>query len=161
MWRGRWLCSSWLWSSGPLTDDDRLLGPGHARENVQHGPASSLHILEELVPAVSYKGWNVRLVNRERTTEQCAGSDGLTLEIRTVVPDSVRPGEINRGCHLMPVPPTNWGRETWERWVLDQIILVEIHEACEFFTVAAHKPFFPAHGTGENSYEVRRLHDPE
>lgn len=126
-------------------------------ENVQHGPRSSVEILEALIPEVSYKDWVFNLLNRTRTTEHYAGGEGLTLEIRAEVPDSTSPDAMIRFCHLMPIPPSCWGREAWERWVLDQILLVEQHEACEFFTVGTKKPFFPAHGdSGGNGYEIKR-----
>ena len=125
-------------------------------ENVQTGPQSSVRILEELIPVIFYKDWYFRLLNRMRTTEQYAGGEGLTLEIRAKVPNSVGPGTI-RICHLMPIPPANWDWQAWERWVLDQILLVEQHEACEFFTVGDRRPFFPSHGPGGNAYEIRRI----
>lgn len=40
-----------------------------------------------------------------------------------------------------------------EEWLLQQIIKVETHEACEFFTVAGKKPYFPDH---DNPYKVQR-----
>jgi hypothetical protein len=54
----------------------------------------------------------------------------------------------------MAVPPTSWERTAWIRWVFDQILLVERHEAMEFYSVAGEKPFFPAHGPGRNPYTV-------
>jgi hypothetical protein len=126
-------------------------------ENVQRGPQSSVRILEELVPVVSYKDWTFTLLNRTRTTEHYAGGEGLTLEIRAKVKNSLKPDEFIKFCHLMPIPPANWDWRAWERWMLDQILLVEQHETCEFFTVGDRKPFFPAHGAGGNGYEIRRV----
>lgn len=123
--------------------------------NEQHGPGHAADALAQVVSDVAYKeGWSVRLDYIERPTEQYAGSKGLTLRISAAVPNSVRPGEMTYVEHWMAVPPTSWGRETWVRWVLDQIILVETHEAMEFYAVSGHKPYFPAHGPGRDPYEI-------
>lgn len=123
--------------------------------NEQHGPDQAVRALEQVVKDVTYKdGWSVRLANMRRPTEHYAGSEGLTLIIRADVPNSVKPGEMTYVEHWMAVPPTSWERNTWVRWVLDQIILVETHEAMEFYAVAGKKPYFPAHGPGRDPYAI-------
>jgi hypothetical protein len=124
--------------------------------NEQRGPAHAAQALAEVVAEVAYKdGWTFRLEHIQRPTEQYAGSEGLTLRIRADVPNSVKPGEMTYVEHWMAVPPTSWNRETWVRWVLDQIILVETHEAMEFYAVAGKKPYFPAHGPGRDPYAIQ------
>lgn len=123
--------------------------------NQQHGPAHAAQALAGVVADVTYKeGWQLSLDYIDRPTEHFAGSKGLTLRIMAVVPDSVRPGQTTNVEHWMAVPPTSWARDAWVRWVLDQLILVETHEAMEFYTVAGKKPYFPAHGPGRDPYEI-------
>lgn len=123
--------------------------------NEQHGPAHAAEALAQVVSEITYKdGWTLRLDYIERPTEQYTGSEGLTLRIHAVVPNSVKPGQVTYVEHWMAVPPTSWARDAWVRWVLDQIILVETHEAMEFYSVGGFKPYFPAHGPGRDPYEI-------
>lgn len=130
--------------------------------NEQSGQMSSAEILSGLIPRIGYKpGWSFKLLNRGRTSEHLAGSAGLTLEIRVECLDSNTPRldaewppEIAKLCHLFAPPPAAWNERTWRRWVFDCIMQVELHEAMEFFTFGDHRPFFPAHGIGENPYEI-------
>lgn len=125
--------------------------------NEQYGPDHTIPILKELVEQTTYKdGWNIDLRYIHRPTEHYAGSTGLTLIISATVPNSVRPGETTHVEHWIAVPPTSWGRHSWERWILDQLILVETHEAMEFYTVAGEKPYFPSHGPGHDPYAIER-----
>lgn len=122
--------------------------------NEQSGQMSSAEILSGLIPRIGYKpGWSFELLNRERTSEHLAGSTGLTLVIRAIVYNSVEGGTTNV-AHLFAPPPAAWNERTWRRWVFDCIMQVELHEAMEFFSFGDHRPLFPAHGIGENPYEV-------
>jgi len=122
----------------------------------QHGPPAALEALKSVVRGVTYKPrWSVSVDYRKRPTEHYAGSEGDTLVIHAEgVPNSVCPGETTMIEHWLAVPPTSWERATWERWVLDQLILVEMHEAMEFYSVDGHKPYFPAHGPGRDPYAI-------
>lgn len=129
--------------------------------NEQSGQKASADILSRLVPRIRYKpGWSFELLNRERTSEHLAGSEGLTLVIRAKVFDSgpspreVRGYPTTRVAHLFAPPPAAWNERTWRRWVFDCAMQVELHEAMEFFADGDHRPFFPAHGIGEDPYEV-------
>ena len=126
--------------------------------NEQHGPEDALEALEGVVREVAYKpGWRVWVEYKKRESEHLTGSEGVTLCIgATDVPDSTKPGATTYIEHWMAVPPTSWGRATWERWVLDQLVLVELHEAMEFYAVGGHKPYFPAHGPGRDPYAIER-----
>jgi hypothetical protein len=125
--------------------------------NSQRGPQHALDALVAVVAKVTYKpGWRVWLDYMPRATEQYTGSEGLTLRIAALVFDSRDPGYTTPVEHWMAVPPTSWDRPTWERWVLDQLILVERHEAMEFYAVGGHKVFFPAHGPGRDPYAIER-----
>jgi hypothetical protein len=62
--------------------------------------------------------------------------------------------------HGMVVPDQpRWGVITWRRWVFDQLILCETHEAGEFFSVNGVKPFAPQHGSAVNPYVIEERHD--
>lgn len=134
-------------------------------KNEQHGPPHAADALAAVVSSVTYKpGWRLWLADMDRPTEHYAGSSGLTLCIAADVPDSTkvdgdwipRDGRTNVE-HWFHIPPVSWKRPAWERWVLDCLLLVERHEAMEFFRVDGEAVFFPAHGSGANPYEIARV----
>ena len=45
---------------------------------------------------------------------------------------NITKGQIYRVVHYFPVPPAAYNEESWKRWLLDRLIEVETHEACEF-----------------------------
>lgn len=119
----------------------------------QYGPQESVDILRDLVPRISYKqGWTFRLEEIDRGQ----GCGGLTLLIGATVPNSVGQGTVPI-LHLMPVMPAAYDRETWVRWILDQILLVERHEAMEFFRVDGDAPYFSEHAPGRDPYVVAQI----
>lgn len=119
--------------------------------------------LAYLVERLSYRpGWKFRLEDLDRGQ----GSEGLTLIITTRGFDSYHPerGDGYRVNHYMPVPPAAFNYGSWQRWLFDQCLLVERHEAMEFFTIHdspgsehAVKPYAPNHGHGEDPYIVHDL----
>jgi hypothetical protein len=112
--------------------------------------------LADLVAALTYRpGWEFNLGHLERGQ----GSEGLTLDIVTRGYDSYHPdrGEVYRVHHYMPVPPAAYDRRSWQRWLLEQLLLVERHEACEFFTIGGDRPYAPSHGPGNDPYLVREV----
>jgi hypothetical protein len=123
--------------------------------NRQVGPDTDA--LADLVSRLTYKpGWTFELKEISRGQ----GSEGLTLLIGAEVPDSFGNGRTNV-LHLMPVMPAAYDEETWQRWILDQILLVEQHEALEFFQIDGEKRYFPEHGPGRNPYTVADLKTPD
>lgn len=86
---------------------------------------------------------------------------GLTLDIITRGYDSYHPerGETYGVHHYRIVPPATYNRQSWRRWLLDQCLAVEQHEACEFFAVeqddgTLERPFAPNHGPGADPYRI-------
>jgi hypothetical protein len=84
------------------------------------------------------------------------------ITIRTV--DSYDQDKPISVAHYMPVPPAAYDARSWQRWLFDQCLLVERHEAMEYFTVHAApgseesvKPFAPNHGPGRDPYTVHEL----
>ena len=127
-------------------------------------------LLEQLVTSVRYKpGWLFMLSSIDRGQ----GSVGLTLIIRITGPDSYNPDKTISVNHYMIVPPAAYDDRAWRRWLFDRILLVERHEAMEFyrFPVAprydaaadAHfaqpdeRPYAPSHGPGNDPYMIREV----
>jgi hypothetical protein len=111
-----------------------------------------------LVDRLEYKaGWEIWLGDMDRGQ----GSEGLTLVIQRYGPDTYHPDRMMRVNHYMPVPPAAFNFRSWQRWLFDQFLLVERHEACEFFVLhdspgSEHvtRPYAPHHGPGNDPYVV-------
>lgn len=135
----------------------------------QHAP----HPFElvKLVERLVYKpGWSFRLHD---FLDRGQGSVGTTLVINIITPNSYRPSEKISVNHYMLVPPASYDRRSWQRWLLDQVLLVERHEAMEFFTLVTRgdfvmtdgtksdeyreKPYAPSHGPGNDPYMIREV----
>lgn len=117
--------------------------------------------LYQLINSIRYKkGWRFTLYDdylRDPPSTHSGESRGLTLSILIDTPDSYHPENMIRVQHLFPVPPATYNHESWQRWLLDRILQVEQHEACEFFTITEPeliKPFAPLHGPGEDPYRI-------
>lgn len=119
--------------------------------------------LEDLVANATYRpDWQIRMADIDRGQ----GSKGLTLIVTSVGFDTHHPerGQTYRVNHYFPVPPAAFNRQSWARWLLDRLIDVEVHEACEFLRIDGKQPFPPNHGPGWDPYgvrEVNRLEDAE
>lgn len=110
--------------------------------------------LADLVAALTYRpGWVVEL----RTLNRDQGCSGLTLCVLATVPDSYAPEKTIRVMHYLPVPAAAYNERSWRRWLFDQLLLVERHEAAEFFTIGGVKPYAPLHGPGNDPYIVAEL----
>ena len=112
--------------------------------------------LKELVDGLSYRPlWRFSLGH----TDRGQGSEGMTLCIVSRGYDTHHPerGENYGVIHYMPVPPAAFDRKAWTRWLLEQLLLVEQHEACEFFRIDGKQPFAPNHGPGRDPYTILEL----
>jgi hypothetical protein len=125
--------------------------------------------LADLVTRLRYKpGWYFTLNSIDRGQ----GSRGLTLIINIHTQDSYNPEQHIAVAHYMPVPPAAYDMRSWRRWLLEQILLVERHEACEFFRFPAppayeggdrwsaqpdERPYAPSHGPGNDPYLIREI----
>jgi hypothetical protein len=126
----------------------RDLSPG----NNQYAPYPTE--LGVLVVSLVYKpGWEFELTHLDRGQ----GSVGLTLNILITTQDSYDHDVTRRVMHYFPVPPAAYDVRSWQHWLLEQVLLVERHEACEFFTVDGIKPYAPSHGFGQDPYLVREI----
>lgn len=109
--------------------------------------------LKALVDQLGYRpGWRFSLEHLDRGQ----GSEGLTLKVLSLGYDSYHPdlGEAYRVWHYMPVPPAAYDERSWRRWLLDQLLLIERHEACEFFQIGDERPYAPHHGPGNDPYII-------
>lgn len=107
--------------------------------------------LEKLIEKLEYKPrWTFTLEPQDRGQ----GSHGFTLCICITTPDSYNHERLRSVMHYMPVPPAAYDMRSWRRWLLEQILLVERHEACEFFTLDGKKPYAPHHGPGNDPYII-------
>lgn len=109
--------------------------------------------LAKLVEQLAYRpGWTFAL----QETDRGQGSEGLTFVITSLGYNSYHPdrGETYRVFHYFPVPPAAYNEQSWRRWLLDRLIEVETHEACEFFQIAGERPYAPHHGPGNDPYIV-------
>lgn len=108
-------------------------------------------LLIDLVKKIKYKdGWQFWLSDIDRGQ----GSEGLTLIINVTSPDSYHPEQTIMVNHYMIVPAAAYDERSWVRWLLEQILKVEQHEACEFFQIEDHRPYAPNHGPGRDPYTV-------
>lgn len=109
-------------------------------------------ILAKLVDAVSYRKWKFKLADIARGQ----GSSGLTLIVTTLGYDSYNPdyGETYHVNHYMLVPPAAYNEQSWRRWLFNQVLLIETHEAGEFFKINGKRPYAPHHGPGNDPYTM-------
>lgn len=110
--------------------------------------------LADLVSKLRYRpGWQFALIPDH---DRGQGSRGLTLRIITLGYDAYHPsqGENYRVQHFMIVPAASYNRASWLRWLLDQCLLVERHECCEFFRIDGVRVYAPHHGPGFDPYVV-------
>lgn len=119
--------------------------------NYQQAPYPT--ILAKLVEKLEYRRWRFRLEELDRGQN----STGLTLIITTLGVNSYDPGDWTddyRVNHYMLVPPAAYNEASWRRWLLEQVLLVERHEACEFFKIGGVRPYAPHHGPGNDPYVI-------
>lgn len=110
--------------------------------------------LKALVDGLTYRpGWRFFLAHIDRGQ----GSVGLTLVIQADVVNSYNPDEPKVISHYAIVPAAAYDVRSWRRWLFDQLVLVETHEAMEFFTIDGAKPYAPSHGPGNDPYIVREV----
>lgn len=112
-------------------------------------------LLRDLVAKVRYKdSYRFAL---EDDLDRGQGSVGLTLIIAVMAPNSRDPKRSIIVNHYMIVPAAAYDERSWRRWLFEQILLVEQHEAAEFFCVGDERPYAPSHGPGNDPYMIREI----
>lgn len=87
------------------------------------------------VAGIAYKpGWKFRLGG--------PGNRFLCVFART--PDSLNPARERVTQHMFELPDEQDER-VLARWLLERLLLLERHEACEFLAVGGRRPFWPNH----------------
>lgn len=111
--------------------------------------------LAQLLEGLAYKpGWTFTLSDIDRGQ----GSRGLTLDIVTLTANSYHPEQTNyRVHHYFIVPAAAYDERSWRRWLLNRLLEVESHEACEFFQIGDERPYAPSHGPGNDPYLIREV----
>src|SRR5436190_947437 len=110
--------------------------------------------LARLVEELTYRpGWSFTLADCGRH----AGARGLTLIVAVDTVNSYEHAEPYTVTHYLWVPPESYGRQAWARWLLEQILLVQRHEAMENFAIAGDRLFAPGHGGGHSPYYISPL----
>jgi hypothetical protein len=109
------------------------------------------HALADVVSRAKYRpGWSFALAD----TGRHAGAYGLTLTISAQTVNSDAPAEPYTVTHCFWVPAESHNAASWQRWLFEKILLVEKHEAMEFFTVDGVRPYAPGHGGGHDPYHA-------
>lgn len=122
-------------------------------ERKMHQEAPYPDILADLVKQLDYRpGWQMYLT--EDDFDRGQGSKGLTFIAIGQYPDSYHLEQTIRVSHYFPVPPAAYNEASWRRWLLDRILEIERHEACEFFQIDGERPYAPHHGPGNDPYIV-------
>lgn len=142
-----------------------MTGPALPKGSFRYNSdGSPLNVLRQIAPypqelallvrSLQYKeGWTFHLADMERDP----GSSGLTLRIIIHCRDSYHPERFTSVGHYFPVPPATYDDRSWRRWLFDQIMLVELHEAMEFFQSDGQRPYAPSHGPGNSPYLLREV----
>lgn len=120
----------------------------------QEAPGAGLEILRSLISRLTYmQGWE--FVLREGM-DRGQGSKGDTLVIYVTVLDSTDPEreDVIQVAHYFPVPPAAYNERSWRRWLFEQVLLVERHEAMEFFQVDGKPVYPPQHSPGYDPYQL-------
>ncbi len=111
--------------------------------------------LRSLVERISYKGgWRFSLIDNH---DRGQGSKGLTLVITINVANSYEPEMTILVDHYMIVPAASFDEASWKRWLFEQVLLVERHEAAEFFKIDDSRPYAPIHAPGNDPYVIREV----
>lgn len=114
--------------------------------------------LASIVAGLKYReGYRFMLEHLDRGQ----GSEGLTFKVLSDQFDTYNPERRLRVWHYFPVPPAAYNHQSWLRWVLDRLVEIETHEACEFMVVDGQRPFAPNHGPGWDPYAIRELNTTE
>ena len=144
----------------------------------QHAPyPQELAILVSQLRYKTAEGWRIWLdgdLQRDKPGRHTGESRGMTLVVQRCGPDTYNPESTLAVNHYFPVPPATYDRRSWQRWLFDQVSLVELHEQMENFILEwdepassrlngpdtarhAERPYAPSHGPGQNPYLITEL----
>lgn len=99
--------------------------------------------LSEVVAGLHYKpGWEFKL-------ETIRGEINLNVSTTTLDSYDLSIDDYHTS-HLFALPVLPPG--DWRRWVFECIMLVEKHEAMEFYMIGGERPYAPIHSRAANRY---------
>lgn len=108
-------------------------------------PGQGARLLRDLVSRLAYKpGWTFKV----------AGPLGRYLCVFARTPDSQHPGCERTTQHMFEIPDRLVNERSAVRWVFDQLLLCELHEAGEFLAVDGRRPFYPHHQDEGSPYDL-------
>lgn len=123
--------------------------------------------LAHLVKCLRYRqdlGWDVYLeddLQRDKPGRHSGESRGLTLVVTRCGRDTYHPDKTIAVNHYFAVPPATYNLASWQRWLFDQLGLVDLHERMEDFAIAdspgsehVTRPYRPVHAPGWDPYLV-------
>jgi hypothetical protein len=98
-----------------------------------------------VLPAITYKpGWSFKI----------GGPGNRYLCVMATTLDSFAPNTQRCTQHMFLLPDPLPASRHLARWVFDQLLLCELHEAGEFFQWDGSRPFFPNHQDEGSPYEL-------
>ncbi|HEX6968104.1 MAG TPA: hypothetical protein VF174_04720 [Micromonosporaceae bacterium] len=98
-----------------------------------------------LVGRLTYKpGWTFKL----------GGPGGRYLCVFATTPDSNDVSRQRTTQHMFEVPDDLTTDRAAARWIFERLLLVEQHEAGEFFAIAGRRPFYPHHQDEGSPYDL-------
>lgn len=154
--------------TGTITDEPRVM------RQVAPYPDE----LASLVRGLRYRrhlGWRVWLddnCQRDHPGVHSGEARGMTLIVQRRGPNSYNLAEVMLVNHYFAVPAATYNRQSWMRWLFDQLGKVDDHERMEDFVLreeepggyaladGSHadyldtRPFAPNHGPGWDPYLV-------
>lgn len=103
------------------------------------------------VSSLAYKpGWKFKI----------GGPLGRYLCVFATTPDSSDVSKQRTTQHMFELPTGPLTEHEMARWVFDNILLCEQHEAGEFFRVAGFRPYLPNHNEEGSPYELVERWEP-
>lgn len=101
-------------------------------------------MLAGFVASLAYKpGWRFKL----------AGPGSRYLCVYASTPDSLHPTRARLTQHQFEFPDPLPDHQALCRWVLERMLQIERHEACEFLQFGDTRPFWPNHHDEGSPYE--------
>lgn len=107
--------------------------------------AGGAALVASLVGRLSYRdGWQFKM----------GGPGGSVLCVYAHTVDSQARHQRRFTQHQFPAPDGLGDEHAAARWIFDRLLLVERHEAGEFFAVDGRFPFFPHHQDEGSPHEL-------
>lgn len=109
-------------------------------------------ILEGLLDEIEYRREEPPDFRRFRLARDDEHNYAI-LSIFTYNINTYKQDEKRHTRHEFLVPVATYNRDTWIRWVFDNIVAIETHETAEWFFVNDERIYAPHHGNGEDPYK--------